>query len=74
MFTMREHPNWTFFALIVILLQTISIYMAAALVLPDIIGEEFVDLFRTPKLVLRRAARQRGIQLLQDFSASGASA
>jgi len=43
-FTMREHPNWTFFALIVILLQAISIYMAAALVLPDIIGEDFVDL------------------------------
>ena len=43
-FTMREHPNWTFFALIVILLQTISIYMAAALVLPDISGEKFVDL------------------------------
>ena len=43
-FTMREHPNWTFLALIVVLLQAISIYMAAALVLPDIIGEDFVDL------------------------------
>ena len=43
-FTMREHPNWTFFALLVILLQAISIYMAAALVLPDIIGDDFVDL------------------------------
>ena len=41
---MREHPNWTFLALVVILLQAISIYMAAALVLPDIIGEDFVDL------------------------------
>jgi hypothetical protein len=33
-FTMREHPNWTFLALLVIMLQAISIYMVAALVLP----------------------------------------
>jgi hypothetical protein len=45
-FTMREQPSWTFFELLVILLQAISIYMAAALVLPDIIGEDFVDLRR----------------------------
>jgi hypothetical protein len=43
-FTMREHPNWTFLALLVIMLQAISIYMVAALVLPDISGEKFVDL------------------------------
>jgi hypothetical protein len=43
-FTMREHPNWTFLALLVIMLQAISIYMVAALVLPDISGEDFVDL------------------------------
>ncbi|MBV9673153.1 MAG: hypothetical protein JO076_10065 [Verrucomicrobia bacterium] len=43
-FTMRQHPNWTFLALLVILLQAISIYMVAALVLPDISGEKFVDL------------------------------
>ena len=43
-FTLREHPNWTFFALLVIMLQAISIYMVAALVLPDISGEKFVDL------------------------------
>ncbi len=43
-FKLREQPNWTFFALLVILLQAISIYMTAALVLPDIIGEDFVDL------------------------------
>ena len=43
-FTMREHPNWTFFALLVIMLQAISIYMVAALVLPDIGGEKLVDL------------------------------
>jgi hypothetical protein len=41
---MRSLPNWTFLALLVILLHAISIYMFAALVLPDISGENFVDL------------------------------
>jgi hypothetical protein len=43
-FAMRKHPNWTFLALLVIMLQAISIYMIAALVLPDISGQSFVDL------------------------------
>jgi len=43
-FAMRRQPNWTFLALLVIMLQAISIYMVAALVLPDISREDFVDL------------------------------
>jgi len=43
-FAMRKHSNWTFLALLVVMLQAISIYMTAALVLPDISGEKFVDL------------------------------
>jgi hypothetical protein len=43
-FAMRRQPNWTFLALLVIMLQAISIYMVAALVLPDISGEDFVNL------------------------------
>ena len=43
-FSMRRQPNWTFFALLMILLHAISIYMFAALVLPDISGENLVDL------------------------------
>jgi hypothetical protein len=43
-FAMREQPNWTFSALLVIMLEMISIYMVAALVLPDITGENYVDL------------------------------
>jgi len=43
-FAMREQPRWTFLALLVIMLEMISIYMVAALVLPDIIGETHVDL------------------------------
>ena len=43
-FAMREQANWTFLALLVIILEMISIYMMAALVLPDIIGEKYVDL------------------------------
>jgi hypothetical protein len=43
-FAMRRHLNWTFLALLVVMLQAICIYMTAALVLPDISGEKFVDL------------------------------
>jgi hypothetical protein len=35
-FGMRTQANWTFVALLVIILQAISVYMAAALVLPDV--------------------------------------
>jgi hypothetical protein len=43
-FSMRTYTKWTFFALLVIILQMISIYMVAALVLPDVTRDEFVDL------------------------------
>ena len=43
-FSMRTQANWTFGALLVILLQAISVYRAAALVLPDITGDAVVDL------------------------------
>ncbi|MBV9273773.1 MAG: hypothetical protein JO333_07750 [Verrucomicrobia bacterium] len=43
-FSMHKQPNWTFLALLMILLHAISIYMFAALVLPDISREDFVDL------------------------------
>ena len=43
-FAMRKQTNWTFLALLLIMLQAISIYMVAALVLPDIGGEKFIDL------------------------------
>jgi hypothetical protein len=43
-FSMRRQANWTFLALLVVMLQAISIYMIAALVLPDISGEKVIDL------------------------------
>ncbi|MBV8376022.1 MAG: hypothetical protein JO279_03375 [Verrucomicrobia bacterium] len=43
-FSMRMHANWTFPALLIIMLQTISIYMVAALVLPDVTGDAIIDL------------------------------
>jgi hypothetical protein len=43
-FAMRTHANWTFVALLVIILQAISLYMAAALVLPDVTGNATIDL------------------------------
>jgi hypothetical protein len=39
-FSMRKQTNWTFLALLVIMLQAISIYMIAALILLDISGEK----------------------------------
>lgn len=43
-FGLRTRGNWTFLAYIVIVLQTISVYMATAVVLPNITGESIVDL------------------------------
>jgi hypothetical protein len=43
-FSMRTQANWTFGALLVIILQAIGVYMAAALVLPDIAGDAIIDL------------------------------
>jgi hypothetical protein len=41
---MRTHANWTFMALLVILLQAICWYMVVALVLLDISADAVVDL------------------------------
>jgi hypothetical protein len=41
---MRAHANWTFLALLLVMLQAISMYMVAALVLPDVTGDVIVDL------------------------------
>jgi hypothetical protein len=43
-FSMRTRANWTFVALLVIMLQVISMYMVAALVLPNVNGDAIVDL------------------------------
>jgi hypothetical protein len=43
-FGMRAHANWTFLALLLVMLQAISMYMVAALVLPDVTGDVIVDL------------------------------
>ena len=43
-FALHTHAGWTFGALLVIILQAISLYMAAALVLPDVTGSALIDL------------------------------
>jgi hypothetical protein len=43
-FGMRHKENWTFLALLVIVLQAISVYMAAALILPDVTRDAVLDL------------------------------
>ena len=43
-FGLRTRGSWTFLAFIVIVLQTISVYMAAAVILPNITGDSSVDL------------------------------
>jgi hypothetical protein len=43
-FGLRTRGNWTFLVFIVIVLQAISVYMATAVVFPDIAGDSIVDL------------------------------
>lgn len=43
-FGLRTRGNWTFLAFIIIVLQAISVYMATAVVLPNITGDSIVDL------------------------------
>jgi hypothetical protein len=43
-FGMRLYANWNFAAFLVIILHAVCAYMVAALVLPNITGDEYVDL------------------------------
>jgi hypothetical protein len=43
-FGLRTRVSWTFLGFIMIVLQAISVYMATAVVLPDISGDSIVDL------------------------------
>jgi hypothetical protein len=43
-FGMRLYANWTFAAFIVIILHAISVFMVAALVLPEVERDAFIDL------------------------------
>jgi hypothetical protein len=43
-FSMHQQATWNFFGLLVIVLQAISVYMVAALVLPDPKGDTLIDL------------------------------
>jgi hypothetical protein len=43
-FGLHTRANWTFLAFMIIVLQVISVYMVAALVLPDVTGCAVVDL------------------------------
>jgi hypothetical protein len=77
-FAMRRQLNWTFLVLLVVMLQAIRIYMTAALVLPDVSGERFINLrehfFARPKLVLWRLFCEYNIQLGKNRRAFRASA
>src|SRR5689334_1432965 len=44
MFGLRYHTDWTFFEFSAVLMQTIILYLLAALVLPDVFGDSDVDL------------------------------
>jgi hypothetical protein len=43
-FSMHQQANWNFLGLLTIVLQATSVYMIAALVLPDAKGDNIVDL------------------------------
>src|ERR1051325_1254083 len=47
MYGLRAHTDWTFLQFAVVLLQSIGVYMLAALVLPDFVGEGRIDLRKT---------------------------
>jgi hypothetical protein len=44
MFGLRQHHPWTFLQFAIVLLETIVLYLLAALVLPSFAGDEVVDL------------------------------
>lgn len=44
MFGLRNLEQWTFVAFSIVLLQTVVLYLLAALVLPDFFGDELIDL------------------------------
>jgi len=44
MFGLRQHHPWTFLHFSIVLLETILLYLLAALVLPSFAGDEMVDL------------------------------
>jgi hypothetical protein len=44
MFGLRLYQNWTFLTFFVVLLQTVTLYMMAAVVLPEQIDETLLDL------------------------------
>jgi hypothetical protein len=44
MFGLRTHAHWNFFGFLVVLFHPVTLYLLAALVLPDIAGEGEVDL------------------------------
>jgi hypothetical protein len=44
MFGLRTHTDWSFFPFLVVVLQTINLYLTSALILPEIAPGETVDL------------------------------
>ena len=61
-FGLRDHGDWTFGAFLVVLLQSIGLYMAAALVLPETVAEpsdEGPDEAPTPRVADLRAHYER---------------
>lgn len=44
LFALRGTPHWTFVAFLVVLLQTVSVFLMAALITPDFSGGEKIDL------------------------------
>ena len=44
MFGLRRHADWTFLGFLTVLAQTITLYMMAAMALPEEVGDAGVDL------------------------------
>ena len=72
---MRTEANKTFGPLLVTILQAIGVYMAAALVLPDITGAAIIDLrdhdFAHKKLVLSALLASLVFSVAKELALSG---
>ncbi len=75
MFGWRDYPRWTFPGFSLMLAQTIATYLAAALVLPDVHGDDPIDLrsyyYANHRWFFAMGAIAVSVSILKDWFLSG---
>ena len=75
MFGWRGYPHWTFAGFSLLLAQTVSTYLIAALVLPDVRGDEPIDLhayyYANHRWFFALGAITVAISIIKDIALSG---